>query len=493
MARTDKKYDIIDIIKVAYFSERYMKKGFLKNIQWSLLPGVIALALPTMLEQLMHTAVQYVDTAMVGSLGTQASAAVGATSTVGWLVGSSLSALGVGFLAFIARASGAKDQVLCRRASAQAVMAVLVSGILFTVLTLALAPVVPVIMQVDPDIRDIAATYFFILYTPMLFRAASIIFGAVLRGAGDTKTPMRVGMIVNVVNVVLNFFLIYHTRTISIPWFSGQALAVTIPGAGLEVVGAAIASAVSFVVGGIAVTVAVWRHSVISPRGQRLLPDKEILKPCLKVAMPNMAQRFATSLGYVVFASMINSLGDISTAAHGFANTVESAFYIPGFGMQAAAATLSGNCVGAKDQKKLKDLGKLMLVCEVLLMIVSGCLLFLLAPHMLRLFSKDPQVISLGTTVLRMVALSEPFYGVTIITEGMMQGVGNTRIPFVFNVIGMWGMRILGTFLCLMLLPEPTLVAAWACMIAHNLALFGMFLTYFIKGKWSPLHKAQLD
>lgn len=466
-------------------------KKFFGKIQWSLLPTVFALALPTMLEQLMHTAVQYVDTAMVGSLGTQASAAVGSTSTVGWLVGSSLSALGVGFLSYIARSMGAGDKERCRRASAQAVLAVLVGGILFTVLTLALAPVVPVLMQVDPDIRDTAATYFFILYTPMLFRAASIIFGAVLRGAGDTKTPMRVGILVNIINVVLNFFLIYSTRTVQLPWFGGAKLPLIIPGAGWGVIGAAVASAIAFAAGGIAITVAVWKHPDISPRGQSLRPDGEILRPCLKVAMPNMAQRFATSLGYVVFASMINSLGDISTAAHGFANTVESAFYIPGFGMQAAAATLAGNCAGAKDKGKLKDLGRLMLVCEVLLMIVSGGLLFLLAPYMLRIFSKDPLVIELGTTVLRMVALSEPFYGVTIITEGMMQGVGNTKIPFVFNVIGMWGMRIFGTFLCLALLPNPTLVAAWACMIAHNIALFFMFSVYFKKGKWSPLHQAE--
>lgn len=457
---------------------------YLKNIKWGLLPTVVALALPTMLEQLMHTAVQYVDTAMVGSLGTQASAAVGSTSTVGWLVGSSLSALGVGFLSYIARSMGAGDKEKCRRASGQAVLAVLVAGILFTVLTLTLSPIVPVLMQVDPDIRDVAATYFFIVYTPMLFRAASIIFGGVLRGAGDTKTPMRVGILVNIINVVLNFLLIYPTRTLALPWFD-----LFVPGAGLGVIGAGVASAVSFAVGGIAITVAVFKHPVISPRGQKLRPDKEILRPCLKVAMPNMAQRFATSLGYVVFASMINSLGDISTAAHGFANTVESAFYIPGYGMQAAAATLAGNCVGAKDKGKLKDLGRLMLVCEVLLMIGSGGLLFLLARPMMCIFSSDPEVISLGTTVLRMVALSEPFYGVTIITEGMMQGVGNTKTPFFFNVLGMWGMRIFGTFLCLWLLPNPTLVAAWGCMIAHNLALFCMFSVYYKKGKWSPLHR----
>lgn len=464
-------------------------KKFLGKIKWGLLPTVVALALPTMLEQLMHTAVQYVDTAMVGSLGTQAAAAVGSTSTVGWLVGSSLSALGVGFLSYIARSMGAGDREKCRRASAQAVLAVLVAGILFTVLTLSLSPVVPVLMQVDPDICDTAATYFFIVYTPMLFRAASIIFGAVLRGAGDTKTPMRVGILVNVVNVVLNFLLIYPTRTLTLPWFGEDGFAILLPGAGLGVIGAAVASAVSFAVGGIAITVAVLRHPVISPRGQRLRPDKEILRPCLKVAMPNMAQRFATSLGYVVFASMINSLGDISTAAHGFANTVESAFYIPGYGMQAAAATLAGNCVGAKDKGKLKDLGRLMLVCEVLLMILTGGLLFLLARPMMCIFSSDPKVISLGTIVLRMVALSEPFYGVTIITEGMMQGVGNTKVPFVFNVLGMWGIRILGTLLCLWLLPDPTLVVAWTCMIAHNIALFFMFTVYYKKGKWSPLHR----
>ena len=447
---------------------------------------VVGLALPTMLEQLMHTAVQYVDTAMVGSLGTQASAAVGSTGTVGWLLGSTLSALGVGFLSYIARAMGAGEPERCRRASAQAVLAVLVSGILFTVLTLSLAPIVPVLMQVDPDIRDMAATYFFILYTPMLFRAASVIFGGVLRGAGDTKTPMRVGIVVNVVNVVLNFLLIYPTRTIALPWLGEQA-ALWLPGAGMGVVGAALASAVSFAVGGSIITVALWRHPTVSPRGQSLRPDKEVLRPCLKVALPNMAQRFATSFGYVVFASMINSLGDISTAAHNFANTVESAFYVPGYGMQAAAATLAGNCVGAGDKQRLRDIGRLMLVCEVLLMILSGGLLFLLAPHMLRLFSSDLAVITLATVVLRMVALSEPFYGVSIITEGMMQGVGNTKVPFVFNVLGMWGIRILGTFVCVVLL-DMTLVSAWACMIAHNLALFAMFAVYYKKGKWSPLH-----
>ena len=450
------------------------------RIEWGMIATIFALAWPTMLEQLMQTAVQYIDTAMVGSLGTHATAAVGSTTTVNWLVNSSISAMGVGFLAFIAKSLGAGKKDLARRASAQSVLAVIVSGIFFTVLTLSLSSFVPVWMQVDSEIQSLAARYFFILYSPMLFRAAIIIFGTTLRAAGDTKTPMLVGVLVNVINVALNFLLIYPVRTLSI-----FDLSFTMWGADLGVEGAALASAVSFVVGGVLITVSVFRHKEISPKGYSVKPDKEILVPCLRVALPNMLQRFATSFGYVAFASMINSLGEISTAAHTIANTVESAFYIPGYGMQTAAATLAGNALGAKDEKRLHSLARMIIFIETVLMIISGTLLFIFAPFMMSLFSKDAQVIMLGAVVLRMVAVSEPFYGVSIVIEGMLQGLGKTVTPFVFNIIGMWGVRIVGTFICVTFF-HMGLVSAWVCMIIHNLLLFVMFLVHWLRGKWNP-------
>ena len=454
-----------------------------RKLNMAMIGIIMSLAWPTMLEQLMMTAVQYIDTAMVGTLGTQATAAVGSTTTVNWLVGSSTSALGIGFLAYIATAHGAGDRENAKRASAQAVLVTFIVGMLFTVLTLGLSGLIPVWMQVDLSIRNLATKYFFILYTPMLFRTAITIFGTVLRAAGDTKTPMKVGIAVNVINVILNFILIYPTRQMQL--FGWE---FTMIGAGWGVVGAAVASAVGFAVGGIMITVALWRHSAISPRGYSLKPDMQILKPCLKVAIPNMLQRFGTSLGYVAFASMVNSLGDVATAAHTIANTVESAFYIPGYGMQTAAATLAGNAYGAKDQKRMKELASMFLPIEVVLMIFSGGALFLTAPALMGIFSESAEVISLGTAVLRMVALSEPFYGVSIIVEGMMQGVGKTKSPFVFNIIGMWGVRIVGTFICTQLLGYG-LISAWACMIAHNMLLFCLFLITYLTGRWNPLEE----
>ena len=457
-------------------------RNWFKNLDRQTMRVILALAWPTMLEQLMQTAVQYIDTAMVGSLGTNAMAAVGATTTVGWLIGGMVSAWGVGFLSFIAKACGAGDRDAAAKASAQAVIVAATTGVLFTCITLGLSGMVPCWMQVAETVRPLATQYFFILYTPMLFRAATIIFGTVLRAAGDTKTPMKVGVWVNIINVTLNFLLIYPTRPLTV-----LGMTFTMPGAGLGVVGAALASAIAVAVGGVYITIVLWKHPMVSPRGQRFRPDLSILKPTVRVAIPNMFQRFGTSLGYVAFAAMINALGEVATSAHTVANTVESLFYIPGYGMQTAAATLAGNAYGAKDPQRMKRLAKMFIPIEVGLMIISGGALFLFAPPLVRLFSADAAVIALGVTVLRMVAVSEPFYGFSIIVEGMMQGVGRTKLPFVFSVAGMWMVRILGTWICTTFLGMG-LVSAWACMIAHNLLLFGLFLWCYVKGLWNPLH-----
>ena len=123
---------------------------------------------------------------------------------------------------------------------------------------------------------------------------------------------------------------------------------------------------------------------------------------------------------------------------------------------------------------------------EVLLMTVSGALLFAFAPAMAGVFSRDAGVIALCTVVLRMVAVSEPVCGVSIVLEGMLQGAGKTVAPFIFNMAGMWGVRIAGTFICTKLMGLG-LEAAWGCMIGHNVLLFMLFTVYFLRWRKEPL------
>ena len=446
----------------------------------SVLKIIFCLAWPTVVEQILTTAVSYVDTAMVGRLGASASAAVGCTMTVNWLLNSLVSAVGVGFLAFIAREMGAGHPQMAKRAAAQAVTLAVLAGLIITVPALLLYKQIPKWMQADVLIQKEASTYFFILYTPMIFRSAIIVFSTVLRASGDTKTPMRVNIATNLINVVLNWFLIYETR-------AGQLFgeSITLHGAGLGVTGAAIASAIAFVIGGFWITLSLYK-SRISPRHISLKPDKAILVPCFKVALPSCLQRLATCMGYVVFSGMINGLGAVATAAHSIANTAESAFYIPGWGMQTAASTLIGNAYGAEDKAQMRSLSRMLLIIEFIVMTLSGALLFVFAGSIMRIFTQDEAVIAAGARVLKLVALSEPIYGIAIIIEGIFNGVGDTLHTFIFNALGMWGIRILGAYIFVIRLGGG-LTQAWLCMIAHNAALGIMLILRYRYGKWNPL------
>ena len=446
---------------------------------WPLMGALMALAWPVMLENAMQTLVQYVDTAMVGVLGAQASAAVGLTGSVTWLVNGIFLAVGVGALAVISRALGAKDAKTARETAAQTVFIVAVAGVAMCALTLLAAPVLPGWLNADREIYDDAAAYFGIICVPMLFRAASMVFGSVLRAAGDTRTPMLANLAMNGFNVIMNFLLIYPTRELNVLGFS-----FTMPGAGLGVSGAAIATALSYVLGGVLIAVAMWKNPAVSPRGA-LRFDGAAMKSCLRVAVPVALARLTTSAGHVVFASLVATLGTVSLAAHSIALTAEEAFYIPVFGINAAAATLTGNALGEKDARKLDIVGRGTIIITLVLMSITGGLLFAFAPQVMNLFTPDFRVAEQGMTVLRLVALSEPVFGIAIGVEGMLQGAGDTMVPFAITTATMWLVRIAGTVLVLRVL-HLGLTAVWACMVAENTVRGVLYLWRYLRGRWKP-------
>lgn len=428
----------------------------------AMLVTIITLAWPTIIEQALQTIVQYADAAMVGQLGAEASASVGLTTTVMWLINSPFFAAGIGVLACIARALGAKDTETAQKATMQALLLTMWVGIFMGVATLAVSPFLPTWLGAAPEIRHNAAWYFAITCIPMLFRASSIILGTVLRAAGDTKTPMLVSLLMNAANILLNIFLIYDTRTVSV-----FGVSFTMWGAGFGVIGAGIATAISYTIGGAFMFWNVYRHPLLSPRGKRWTIDKPILFQCIRVGLPVALERMTTCLGQVVFAALVTSLGTLSLAAHSIAITAEQAFYIPGYGMQAAASTLSGNALGERDEKKLDHMSRIILVMAVIAMTVGGIFLFCFPHWMMSIFTNDPSVIAAGASALRIVAVSEPIFAVVIILEGVFNGVGDTKAPFIYTVIAMWGVRILGTALCVKVFGFG-LNAVWLCMVADN-------------------------
>lgn len=436
--------------------------------------NICHLAWPAIIQEAMNTVVTYVDTAMVGSMGATASAAVGLTSTVTWLLGSISVAFGVGVLAVCAQSDGAKDHKKVQIAGQQALFISFIIGLITTIISIIIAPFLPGWLNGAKEIRHDAFLYFLIVSAPFIFRTFIIILSSTLRAVKDMKTPMMINVYMNIINIVLNFFLIYPTRKI---------FGITVYGAGLSVAGAAIASAISYIVGGILIFRHYYQNKIFDFKHTGFHFHKPVCLECLKISIPVVMERSVICLGHVTFASLIAKLGVVSLATHSIAIQAEQAFYAPGYGFQSAASTLVGNAVGEKDESKVKRMTYLTCAITLSIMAIAGVLLFINAQNIMSIFTPDQKVIALGTRVLRIVSISEPIYGILIILEGTFNGMGDTKAPFVFSLITMWGIRIFGSMLMINVFSFG-LESVWIMMVLDNISRCLLLSTRFLKGKW---------
>ncbi len=435
------------------------------------------LAWPAIVQEALSVVVAYIDTAMVGTLGANASAAVGLTGTVNWLTSSIAVAFGVGILSVCAKADGANDQKKLQIASQQSLYIVLGIGIIMTIVCVSIAPYLPIWLNGDEVIRHDASMYFLITSSTFLFRSSVLIFSSTLRSVKDMTTPMMINIYMNIVNIVLNFFLIYPSREI---------YGIYVIGANLGVSGAAIATSFSYVFGGIWMFIRYLRNKRFGLLKTGFHFNKSVFKECMNISIPVVMERSVICFGHVTFSSMIATMGVIPLAAHTIAIQAEQAFYCPGYGFQSAAATLVGNAVGEKDMHKVKQTTYLICAMTSGLMVIAGLLLFINAQSLMSFFTPDQAVISMGTTVLRIVSVSEPIYGVLVILEGTFNGMGDTKAPFLFSCITMWGVRILGTYVVIHIL-HLGLAQVWVMMVCDNVLRCILLLQRFLREKWRYL------
>ncbi|MCR3757516.1 MATE family efflux transporter [Clostridium felsineum] len=448
------------------------------NQRKEMIISIFALSWPAVLEQALETTVQYVSSAMVGRLGAEASAAVGLTTTVTWLINSPAFAMDIGILSYISFCIGAKKLKKAKIAAVQSIIITIVLGLVMGIITLSISPFLPKWLGASPEIQKNASLYFGIICIPMLFRVAIIIFGAVLRATGDMKTPMKVNLIMNIINILLNCILIYGNQTISV-----GGLKIHTHGAGLGIVGSAIAGAVAYTISGLLMLFALYRNRLVSPKGEKIKLNMEVMGRCIKVGFPVTIEHVGTCLGQVVFSSIVTRLGTLAFAAHSIALTAEEAFYIPGFGMQSSASTLAGNALGEKNQEKLHQMSVTIIAMATIIMTITGTILFLFPSFIMSIFINDPSVIKSGASILRLVAMSEPLFGALIMLEGIFNGMGDTKTPVFVSIISMWGVRILSATVCIYKF-HLGLKAVWICMICDNVFRFSLLFMRFLSGAW---------
>ena len=417
----------------------------------------VALSVPAILQQLVVTAMEYIDAAMVGHIGAEATAAIGIVSSSTWLLHGILVGLFTSFAIQIAQYLGADRQEDARGVLRQSMIFNILLGCGMAALGIGICRFLPGWLGAAPSLQGNASAYFGIWSAALPFSMAMGMYSAMLRATGDALTPSLISVLVCVLDIFFNFFLINPTREMEL---FGQT--VTMFGFGWGVPGAALGTALATMIGGLAalavLLINLWR-----------------------VGVPLAAERAALSSAQVLLVRIVSQLGTVAIAANSLAVSAEGLCYMAGYGIQDASIALVGQAVGAHRRDMSKRFAWLCTGMGMGIMALSGVLMWLFAPALMSIFTADAAVIALGAQMLRIEAFAEPMFGASIVASGAMQGAGDSTACFVLNLFSMWGVRLTLAFL---LAPRFGLTGVWTAMCVELCTRGVLFLLRLARGKW---------
>jgi putative MATE family efflux protein len=440
-------------------------------IEGSVTRQVLTLAWPSVLEQSLVTLIGLVDAYIVGHLGAAALAGVGLGGQVLNLTAALFSAVGVGATALIARHIGAQEPDEANRLARQALVLALIIGLLTAIAGFALAEPILRAFGAAPDVVAAGSAWLRVVSPSFALLGVLLVGTASLRGTGDTRTPLAVMIVVNIVNVAVAWTL---TRGL----FGAPRLGV---------VGTGLGAASGHCIGGITIVLILMRGRGHLKLGWRVpRPDLARLRRILNIGLPAGAEQVLLQVALLNLAVIIAQFGTAAYAAHQIGLRIAALSYLPGWGFSIAATTLVGQELGARRPERARQATQVSFFFALMVMSVMGVMLFLFNAPILRAFTSDADVIRAGTVVLSTSGLMQPLLAAAFVFSGALRGAGDTRATMAITLSSVWGLR---------------LVTAYLLGIALGLGLFGawlaigvdfafralMFWLRFRAGKWTTL------
>ena len=412
------------------------------------------LSLPAILTQITTIVMQYIDSAMVGALGANASAAIGLVSTSTWLLSGITYAVSAGFSVQVAHHIGGRREQAARNVIRHGLAAAFAVSGLLCLTGLLVAPYLPAWLGGEEAIRNDASAYFLVFACMLPFSQLNSFSSSCLQCSGDMLTPSILNAAMCVLDVLFN--------ALFIPKYG-------VMGAGI---GTALAcAAVSLIMA--------WRCCFCNAqlrlnRRERGTFDASILRKALRIGTPVAVQELAMCGAMVVQTVIIAPLGAVSIAANSFAVTAESLCYMPGYGVGSAATTLVGRSAGAGESALAKRYGNICIAMGAALMGYTGLLMFFFCPLVFHVLTPVAEVRTLAAQALRIGLLAEPLYGVSIVAAGALRGAGDTLVPSLLNLGSIWIVRL---GLALLLVPRLGLIGMWIGM-GTELCVRGLLMLF---------------
>lgn len=410
------------------------------------------LSLPAILTQITTIAMQYIDSAMVGALGANASASIGLVASTTWLFNGIPYAVSAGFSVQVAHSVGAKNTKHTKNVVKHGLITAIIISLLTCALGLLISKPLPALLGGSEEINR-AASLYFITYALMIpFFQMNSLSSSYLQCAGDMVTPSVLNAVMCVLDVIFN--------------------ALFIPQYG--VLGAGMGTTLACIV----ISVFMMAFCYLRNKELSLLKsDKSkfsfnIIKTAFKIGTPVVVQEIAMCGAMVATTMIVAPLGAVAIAANSFAITAESLCYMPGYGIGNAATTLVGRSFGAGDFKTAKRYGNICTAMGGIFMGLTGLIMIFFCPFVFMLLTPVTEVRELATEVLRIGLLAEPLFGVSIVAAGALRGTGDTFVPSIMNLGSIWIVRI---GLALLLVKPLGLHGVWIAM-AVELCVRGLIL-----------------
>lgn len=423
------------------------------------------LSLPAILTQITTIAMQYIDSAMVGALGADASAAIGLVASSTWLFGGVTTAVSAGFSVQVAHRIGAGEDTEARTVVRHGLAAALTLAALLALLGLGICRQLPYWLGGGAEICADASAYFLTFSLMLPFSQLNSLTAGFLQCAGDMVTPSVLNAVMCGLDVVCNALLIPHFGVL---------------GAGM---GTALACAlVSLAMGWCC---CVRNAQLRLRRGEAHAFRPEILKKAFRIGAPVAVQEIAMNGAMVASTMILAPLGAAAIAANSFAVTAESLCYMPGYGVGSAATTLVGRSVGAGDAVQARRYGNICTALGGALMGCTGLLMMIFCPFVFRLLTPVAEVRTLAAQALRIGLLAEPLFGVSIAAAGALRGAGDTLVPSLLNLGSIWIVRL---GLSLLLVGKLGLRGMWIAM-AIELCVRGALMLW--RQKTSKFYETQ--
>jgi putative MATE family efflux protein len=433
--------------------------------------GVWALAWPTIVGFGAQTLVRFADFVMVGSLGPEALAAVGLGGQVYWLVQAIANLVPTGLAAVVARAIGSGDFSRGDAALRQGILLSTALAVATTLIGLPFTDFSIAIYGVDPGVVSMGSDYVYWMLWGTVPFSLSFVFGAALRAAGDVRTPLYVGLVTNVLNVGLNWVLIYGN-------LGAPALGVA---------GAAMASSIVMFIQ-LAVFFWLWLrgHLILKPRGGSFRPDPAICKRLFEIGYPAAIEQLLFQIGLLGFQRIMSLYGTAAIAAYNVGAQILSLSFIPGIGFATAAATLVGQHLGDGDPDGASRSGWRATWGAVASMTVIGLLIIAAASPLAKIFSDDPEVVALTIDFIWILVFVQPLMAIEFAVGGSLRGAGDTFYPMITVFFGLFLARLVPAAIAGFAFGAP-LQFVWCALIGDYAVKAVMLIRRFRSGHWKTI------